>query len=132
MYAWLVTGAVMMALGVLAGAFGAHALRGHVTPELLAVYQTGVLYHLLHALALVALGLGLAPGSAESVARARLEPALRRSAALLLFGIVVFSGSLYALVLTGERWLGMVTPVGGVAFVLGWLLLAVAAARARS
>lgn len=125
MYGWLMTGALLMALGVMAGAFGAHALRTHITPEALAIYQTGVLYHLMHALALVGLGgLRLALGRVGGTAQDALVRGLGRVCGLLCFGVVVFSGSLYVLVVTGERWLGMITPIGGLAFIAGWILLA--------
>jgi uncharacterized membrane protein YgdD (TMEM256/DUF423 family) len=112
-------GAVLGFLGVALGAFGAHALRDRLEPSLLQAWNTGVLYHLLHAVALFAFGLyaratGTAPGP---------------GAALLLAGVVVFSGSLYALALTGIRPLGAITPVGGLLFLAGWAWIAVKAAR---
>ena len=104
-----------------AGAFGAHALRARLTPDLLAVWETGARYQMYHALAL--LGVALA---------ASRWPAAGWSAAGWLFtaGIVIFSGSLYLLALSGVRWLGAVTPLGGVAFLAGWVMLALAGARA--
>mgnify|MGYP001627442641 CR=1 FL=1 len=108
------TGSLLSALGVALGAFGAHGLRDRIEPALLQAWNTGVLYHLVHALALVALGLAGARG------------ARRRGALLLLAGIALFSGSLYAMALTGFRPLGAVTPVGGVLFLAGWLQLAFA------
>jgi uncharacterized membrane protein YgdD (TMEM256/DUF423 family) len=107
-------------LAVAAGAFGAHALRARLTPEMLAVYETGARYQMYHALALLAV--------AWTLARA---PSATTAAAGWCFvaGIVVFSGSLYALTLTGTRWLGAVTPIGGVAFLMGWALLAAAVMR---
>lgn len=118
---WLAVGAVAGALGVALGAFGAHGLKGRVAPEMLAVFETGVRYHMYHALALVAVGLvaGRAGGAWPAAA-----------GWLFLAGIVVFSGSLYAMTFTGARWLGAITPLGGVAFIAGWLVLAVAGARA--
>ena len=105
-------------VGVLLGAFGAHGLRERVTPELLEVWKTGVLYHLVHAVALV------------GVAVAGERIGWRRAVvALFVVGIVLFSGSLYALTLTGQRWWGAVTPLGGVAFLGGWVALAVSARR---
>ena len=118
---WFAAGAVMCGLGVLLGAFGAHGLRGRVTPEMLAVFETGVRYHLVHGLALLA------------VARATTRwPNTWISASGWLFvaGIVVFSGSLYLLSITGVRWLGAITPIGGLCFVAGWLILALSAMRA--
>jgi uncharacterized membrane protein YgdD (TMEM256/DUF423 family) len=113
-------GAVLGAIGVAAGAFGAHGLRSRVAPELLAVFETGVRYHLVHALALLATAWAAArwPGAAVTAA-----------GWLFLAGILVFSGSLYLLVLTGIRALGAVTPVGGVALIAGWVMLAWAAGR---
>ena len=109
------------ALGVALGAFGAHALRARVTPDLVAVWQTAVQYHVVHALALFGAGLFMlhrpdAPGGAAS-------------AWLFIAGVVLFSGSLYALVLTGTRALGAVTPFGGVAFIAGWIALGYACWR---
>jgi uncharacterized membrane protein YgdD (TMEM256/DUF423 family) len=113
-------GAALGAIGVAAGAFGAHALRGRVAPEMLVVFDTGVRYHLVHALALL--------GTAWVAAR---WPGAAVSAAgwLFLAGILGFSGSLYLLVLTGIRGLGVVTPFGGVALIAGWMMLAWAAWR---
>jgi len=113
-------GAVAAALGMVAGAFGAHALKGRVEPELLAVFETGVRYHLVHALGLLSAGWATTrwPGRAAKTA-----------GWLFLLGILLFSGSLYGLALTGVRILGAVTPVGGAAFIGGWLLLAWAAWR---
>ena len=103
------------------GAFGAHALKARLAPELLAVWQTAVQYHFYHALGIVLVGLACfqLPGSA----------ALRASGCLMGVGIVLFSGSLYALALSGERWLGAVAPVGGSAFLLAWGALAWGALR---
>lgn len=110
---WLSTGAVLMALAVAAGAFGAHGLAARVSEADLATWRTAALYHMVHALALVALG-----------ATGRLQQA-QPAGWLLLAGILVFSGSLYVLVLSQQRWLGAVTPIGGLAFIAGWLVLAV-------
>ena len=112
---FFVIGAVLGALGVAAGAFGAHGLRARVSPEMLAVFETGVRYHLVHALALLA----VAWASTRWV-----SAAIRGAGWLFVVGILVFSGSLYVLTLTGIRALGAITPFGGVAFILGWLLLA--------
>jgi len=108
-------------LAVALGAFGAHGLKARLGPEALQVYQTGVQYHLIHALALLAVGIAAHP--------APNSPYLRGAGWLFLAGIILFSGSLYVLSITGERWLGMITPVGGVAFLLGWVLLAIAALK---
>jgi len=117
---WFATGAIAAALGVALGAFGAHGLKARVTPDLLAIYETGVRYHLVHALGLLAVGWAADrwPGPWASVA-----------GWLFLAGILVFSGSLYLLTLTGLRWLGAITPLGGLAFIAGWLSLALAAIK---
>lgn len=109
-------GAILAGFGVALGAFGAHGLKSHVTPERLAVFETGVRYHLVHALAI------LAAAGAARVAPAAAGP--RWAGALFAAGVVLFSGSLYALVLTGVTTWGAVTPIGGVAFLGGWIALA--------
>ncbi len=101
-------------LGVALGAFGAHGLRDRLAPGMLDVYKTGVLYHLLHAVALLAVALG-----AERLPRSRAV------AALWVAGVVVFSGSLYALALTGVTTLGAVAPIGGLLLMAGWVTLAI-------
>jgi uncharacterized membrane protein YgdD (TMEM256/DUF423 family) len=101
-------------LGVALGAFGAHGLRERLAPGMLDVYKTGVLYHLLHAVALLAVALG-----AERLARPRAV------ATLWVAGVVIFSGSLYALALTGVGALGAITPVGGLLLMAGWVTLAI-------
>jgi len=104
------------------GAFGAHVLRARLTPEMLAVFETGVRYQMYHAFAMLA----------AAWASARWPRRVFGVAGwLFLAGIVVFSGSLYALALTGERWLGAITPVGGVAFLAGWAGLAWGASSAQ-
>ena len=119
--ALLLLGAINSGLCVLLGAFGAHALKARVSTDLLTVWETGVQYHFFHALALLLVGL-LAlhwPGS----------PLLRTSGWLLLAGIVLFSGSLYLLTVTGIRWLGAITPIGGTAFIAAWVVLCIAIIR---
>ena len=118
-------GAVLGGLAVAVGAFGAHGLQGRVPPEMLTIFEVGVRYQMYHALALVLLGLfaGRGPSPAPLEVPAGVGPA----AWLFVVGIVLFSGSLYALVLTGTRWLGAITPIGGVAFLVGWALFARAA-----
>jgi uncharacterized membrane protein YgdD (TMEM256/DUF423 family) len=108
-------------VGVGLGAFGAHALKSRLAPDMLAVFDTATRYHLLHVLAICAAAWGAARFGHRAFAAAGWS---------FLAGIVIFSGSLYALALTGERWLGAVTPFGGVAFLTGWLCLAVGAYRA--
>jgi uncharacterized membrane protein YgdD (TMEM256/DUF423 family) len=117
---WLVLGAVNAFLAVAAGAFGAHALKARLAPDLLAVFETGARYHLSHALALLAVGF---------LAQQRPGPLTEASGWTLFAGIVLFSGSLYVLALTGVRWLGAVTPLGGLGFLAGWVLFALAALR---
>ena len=113
---------MLAAAGVALGAFGAHALKARLPAELLATWNTGVQYHLWHALGLIAVGL-----SAAFVADG---PWLRAAGALLLAGILLFSGSLYALALGAPKWLGAVAPFGGASLILGWLALAAAVLRA--
>jgi len=117
---FLLAGTLFGALGVVLGAFGAHALRKTLTPELLSAYQTGVLYQLIHALVLIAVALA---------ARDLAGPMLTAAGIAIFAGIVLFSGSLYILTLTGIRFVGILTPVGGVAFITGWLLFFAAAYR---
>ncbi|HBN13570.1 MAG: hypothetical protein CMQ46_10305 [Gammaproteobacteria bacterium] len=111
-------------LAVALGAFAAHGLRARLPEDLLAVFQTGVQYHMYHALALFGVGL-LCMQYGESTL-------LRASGWAFVIGIVIFSGSLYILSLSGIRWLGAITPIGGVAFLTGWLLLAAAMLMGRS
>jgi uncharacterized membrane protein YgdD (TMEM256/DUF423 family) len=119
---FLALGAVSAAISVAAGAFGAHALKARLPEDLLAVFETGARYQMFHALGLVA----------AAWASARYPGAAAASAGwLFAAGTVLFSGSLYALALSGVRALGAVTPLGGVAFIAGWLALAAAALRGR-
>ena len=115
---WIQIGAILAALGVVLGAFGAHALAERLDAPQLEIWRTATHYHLVHALALVAVGL---------VAGVRSSRAATASGVLFLSGIVLFSGSLYALCLSGVKVLGAITPFGGVAFIAGWIVLAVAA-----
>lgn len=112
---FMAAGALSACLAVAAGAFGAHALRATLEPGALAVFETAARYQLVHALAVVVV--------AALLERPR-HPAVRRAAWAFLAGTVLFSGSLYALALTGTRWWGAVTPLGGAGFIGGWLLLA--------
>ena len=114
-------GSILAGIAVGLGAFGAHGLRGILSPEDLVTFETGVRYQMYHALAL--LGVAWAITQWETVL-------LEWSGWLFVLGILVFSGSLYILVLTGQRWLGVVTPLGGLALILGWVLLASAVFRA--
>ena len=114
-------GALSAAIAVGLGAFGAHGLRGVLTAEMLAVFETGVRYQMYHALALVALGLA---GSA------RLGRLATVAGGLFVAGSVCFSGSLYLLTLAGTKGIGLVTPLGGVMLIAGWLVLAGAVLKA--
>lgn len=108
-------------LAVSLGAFAAHGLRARLAPDLLAVFQTGVQYHMYHALGLM--GIGLLAGQLPTAGT------LKAAGIAFQLGILLFSGSLYVLALSGVRWLGAITPIGGVAFLTGWALLAWAAWR---
>jgi uncharacterized membrane protein YgdD (TMEM256/DUF423 family) len=109
----LALGAAFGFLGVGLGAFGAHALKARLTPEMLGIFEIGVRYQMYHALALVAVGV---------VALSRPSALLTAAGYSLAAGILVFSGSLYILALTETRWLGAITPLGGLAFLIGWAL----------
>jgi uncharacterized membrane protein YgdD (TMEM256/DUF423 family) len=117
---FLLLGALLAFLGVAAGAFGAHALGGRVPAERLATFEIGVRYQMYHALALLAVAwaAGRWPGGMTVAA-----------GWLFVTGVVIFSGSLYAMTLGGPRWLGAVTPVGGLCLLAGWLLLALRVVR---
>jgi uncharacterized membrane protein YgdD (TMEM256/DUF423 family) len=115
---FLFLGAANAFLAVAAGAFAAHGLRQRLAADMLAVFETGARYHMYHALGLVAVGVLLRQGFAAAPA-----------GWAMLAGIVLFSGSLYALALSGVKVLGAITPLGGLAFLAGWALLAVAALR---
>jgi uncharacterized membrane protein YgdD (TMEM256/DUF423 family) len=108
-------GALLGFVGVALGAFGAHALRARLTPADLAIFETGVRYQMYHALALFCVAWAATRWSGGLVHAAGWS---------FVAGILVFSGSLYVLVLTGQRWMGAITPIGGVALLLGWALLA--------
>ena len=115
---FLAAGGLAAFAAVALGAFGAHALKTRLSAEMLAVWHTGVEYHVYHALGLLAVGL-VAAQLPESML-------LKWSGWLMLAGIVLFSGSLYALALSGERWLGAITPIGGTAFLAAWSLFVIA------
>jgi uncharacterized membrane protein YgdD (TMEM256/DUF423 family) len=117
---FMLLGSVSAFLAVAAGAFGAHLLRDRIPPDMLAVYETGVRYQLVHALALLFIALAAARWPSGQWASAGW---------LFVVGTLLFSGSLYALSLTGVRAFGAVTPLGGICFLLGWLLCCVAALR---
>ena len=118
---WFATGSILCGLGVILGAFGAHGLRERLTPEMLVVFETGVRYHLIHGLGLLAIAWAASrwPDTYVNIA-----------GYLFVAGILIFSGSLYVLAITGIRWLGAITPLGGVCLIIGWGLLAVGVLRA--
>jgi uncharacterized membrane protein YgdD (TMEM256/DUF423 family) len=114
----LILGAVNALLCVMLGAFGAHALRARLPDDLLAAWNTGVQYHFYHALGLLLIGLIALQWPQSGLIRA--------SGWVMLAGIVLFSGSLYLLGLTNVRWLGAITPFGGIAFIAAWAMLCIA------
>ena len=118
---WFAAAAALCGLGVVFGAFGAHALRERLAADMLAVFETGVRYHFIHALGLFAVAWAAVrwPG-----------PLVGAAGWLFVAGILIFSGSLYVLAISGIRWLGAITPIGGLCMIAGWALLAVAALRA--
>lgn len=108
---WFICGGLFGFLSVAFGAFGAHALSKSLAPEMLAYFDAGIRYQMFHALALIALGIVQHQTNIES---------LQYSGWGFLFGILIFSGSLYMLALTGMKWLGALTPIGGILFLFGW------------
>jgi uncharacterized membrane protein YgdD (TMEM256/DUF423 family) len=119
---WSAAAAVTLALGVILGAFGAHALRGRLDDYLMSVYEKAVFYHYIHALGALIVSLMPKIGALSECKAAWV-------CGLLLGGVVIFSGSLYALALTGYRGLGAITPIGGASFIAAWLMLAWALVR---
>ncbi len=115
---FMFVGALMGFVGVGLGAFGAHALRGRLSPEMLAIFETGVRYQMYHAIALLAVAAMMSRVDGRSVVIAGWS---------FIAGILIFSGSLYALALTGVTMLGAITPLGGLALLAGWVALAIAA-----
>ncbi|CAN5901499.1 DUF423 domain-containing protein [soil metagenome] len=120
---FIAAGAINMFIAVAAGAFGAHALKPVLSPELLAIWQTAATYQMVHALGLIAIAVLIQLMPHYDVVW------LRRAGWLMLAGILLFSGSLYALALSGVRMLGAITPFGGLSFLSGWALLAWTASR---
>lgn len=117
---WIVFGSAMAGLSVVMGAFGAHGLRERLAPEMLQIYEIGARYQMYHALALLAVGL----------VQIKIDhPMLSVAGWCFVVGTVIFSGTLYALSITGMRWLGMITPVGGAIFIVGWAAMAYAALK---
>jgi len=113
---YVTIGAVMGFLGVAIGAFGTHSLKPFILPDLLETYRTGVMYHLIHAIIITAIGL---PGKVEYF----------KGALFLTIGIILFSFSLYVYSLTGLKFLAMITPFGGISFLAGWLLIIIASVK---
>jgi uncharacterized membrane protein YgdD (TMEM256/DUF423 family) len=114
---WSSTGAILLALAVALGAFGAHELRGRLDAYSMSVYEKAAFYHFIHALGLLIVSILPRTGTFS-------EFATNWVCGLLLAGIVIFSGSLYALAISGNRMLGAITPIGGVSFIAAWLMLA--------
>jgi len=112
-------GALLALLAVALGAFGAHGLKGRIDPYMMEVYKTAVLYHMVHALGLVLLGMVVELRGGQGL--------YRWSGISMLAGTILFSGSLYLMAMTGIRWLGAITPIGGLLFLLAWGLFAIAA-----
>ena len=117
---FLIAGALFGATGVLLGAFGAHGLKTRLTPEALSSWDTAVTYQLIHALALLFAGL---------LAKSAVNPAISVAGTSWIVGILLFSGSIYVLAIGGPRFFGPITPLGGLALIVGWLALLVAAVR---
>lgn len=117
---FLALGALSAGLAVVAGAFGAHGLRGRLSPDMMAVFETAARYHMYHALGLLAVAV---------VAGRLMARGAVLAGWLFVAGTLLFSGSLYLLALGGPRWLGAVTPLGGLCFIVGWLALAWSALR---
>lgn len=117
----LAVGSLYGLVGVVFGAFGAHALASRLTPDMQDVWQTAVQYQFYHALALLAVGMLMRQGLTGA--------AMAAATLFFIIGVLVFSGSLYILALSGARWLGAITPIGGTLLIAGWLALLVAAIR---
>lgn len=114
---WSMTGAILLALAVVLGAFGAHGLKGRIDAYALSVWEKAVFYHFIHALGILIVSILPKTGTFP-------EAGAETVSMCLFVGIVIFSGSLYLLAVTGRGILGAITPIGGVAFIVGWLLLA--------
>jgi len=121
---FMVLGSINAALAVILGAFGAHALKARLSPQMLEVYHTAVQYHFYHALGMLLV--------AALAGHMQSSGAMRLSGYLMLAGIILFSGSLYVLAITGITWLGAVTPLGGLCFIAAWIVLAIAALKPAS
>ncbi|SEF94806.1 DUF423 domain-containing protein [Paenibacillus sp. UNC499MF] len=119
---FMMLGSINMFLAVALGAFGAHMLKTKISADMLAVYQTGVQYHMIHAVGLIAIGL-----AADRLTQN--QSLVNASGWAIVIGIILFSGSLYVMSLSGIKVLGAITPFGGVAFLTGWVLFAIAAMK---
>ncbi len=117
---FFISGAIAAFIGVALGAFGAHSLRTKLSPEMLNIFEVGVRYQMYHALGLIAVAWAITRWP---------EANLNAAGWAFIVGIVVFSGSLYLLTLTDARWLGAITPIGGLAFLIGWAILVWSVAR---
>mgnify|MGYP000688734389 CR=1 FL=1 len=111
---WIIIGSALAALAVAIGAFGAHGLKSRVSADDLVIFETGVRYQMYHSLALILLGL-IGVNFQSNI--------VQLPAILFLAGIIIFSGTLYLIPLTGLRWFGAITPIGGTALILGWIVL---------
>jgi len=111
---WIKIGSLLMFLGVALGAFGAHALKDQLTGHYLDVYKSAVLYHFIHALGLLIIG---------GLFLQNHDPKIHLAGTFILLGIILFSGSLYILSITQIKWLGAITPLGGLSFLIGWGIL---------
>lgn len=120
---FIIAGAVNAAIAVMLGAFGAHALKERLSEKYLAIWETAVQYQMFHALGLIAIGILMSTSLAGPISQ------LNWAGWLLLVGIIIFSGSLYILSFTGIGILGAITPIGGVAFIIGWIMLIIAALK---
>lgn len=123
---FLSTGAILAAISVAGGAFASHALKGKLDDRALAIFETGARYQMYHAIALVLVALFIFISKTEFA-----DPLLTASGIAFIVGIVLFSGSLYVLSLSGVKGLGAVAPLGGTAFIVGWVCLAIAAWRLK-
>lgn len=116
---WIITGGIFGFLGVALGAFGAHGLKAHLTPEMIDIFKTGVLYQLIHAVVTLAIGLA---GINK----------FYKSAFIFSTGIILFSFSLYIYSITSIAFFALITPIGGLAFLIGWLILIIAGLKYRA
>ena len=114
---WFKFSAVFGALGVILGAFAAHGLKGRLSPESMSIFETAVKYQMYHAFALI--GVGVLAMRVESTS-------IKLAGIFFILGTIIFSGSLYLLVATDTKWLGAITPIGGLALILGWVFVYVA------